>query len=947
MIAAPAFGDDALAMVQLLQRERDLEQLGRAVERASWDVGGAVVIEGPAGIGKTALLRAAVARGRAVGVDVLEARGDELESDFPFGVVRQLFEARLRHASPERRVDLLDGAARLAGPAVMPERDESVRVRDARSILHGLYWLVSRLSRDAPLMLAIDDLHWADAASIRFLLYMIGRLEGVRVLVTGCVRSGEPAAAGPLLERLLASRESEYVRPGPLTEAGVAQLLTFGVGAAPDEKFVAECREVTGGTPFLIKELIAEMREQGISPTSESALRVRELGPGEVGRAARLRIERRGSAAVALATAVSVLGTDADLPRSARLAGIERDAALGAVDELVAAHVLEAGSPLTFVHPIVRSAIYNELSTADRSRVHQSAAELLAADGAPDDVIAAHLLATAPSGRVDVVGRLRAAAAAAQARGAPDSAVAYLRRALEERPGRDLRAHVLFDLGIAEKMVRDRAAADHLSEARRLFVDPAARAAAAVELGDILSFSGQWEQAYAVIDEEIAEAEHLAPTLAMRLQTSRVLGSLFDANTATEVDQRLPALRQAVRNGDASRETLLALAAVEAFRTGDAETVVGLVERGLDHGRFLAQQPGAWMLAQAFAALVHVDELDRADQMVEDMAIAAQAAGSVFTYVTVTAGRLWVGRLRGELRGLGDELRAAVAFGQEHDLASGVPVSIWFGIDALIECEGFDDLAEIELGVRLSDTLARRLTAAELADARARLLLARGEREAAISELRLCGEILTAMRAQPNVIPWRSTLALALAPDDPAAARSLVDAELEEARRIGLARSIGIALRARGLIGRGPAGVEDLRQAERTLRDSPARLEHARALVELGAARRRNNERAAARDPLREGLDLADRCGAIRLAERARTELVAAGARPSRTKLTGRDSLTPSEHRVAMMAADGMTNTQIAEALFVSAKTIENQLGRVYKKLAIASRADLRDKLEI
>jgi DNA-binding NarL/FixJ family response regulator len=139
----------------------------------------------------------------------------------------------------------------------------------------------------------------------------------------------------------------------------------------------------------------------------------------------------------------------------------------------------------------------------------------------------------------------------------------------------------------------------------------------------------------------------------------------------------------------------------------------------------------------------------------------------------------------------------------------------------------------------------------------------------------------------------------------------------------------------------GETGLELLRDSLATLERTDAPLERARTLVELGAALRRGNQRAAAREPLTAGLDLAHVCGAERLAARAVEELQASGARPRRQRASGPDALTSAEARVARMAADGMTNKEIAQALFVTAKTVENQLGVVYRKLGVRSRDQL------
>jgi DNA-binding CsgD family transcriptional regulator len=181
--------------------------------------------------------------------------------------------------------------------------------------------------------------------------------------------------------------------------------------------------------------------------------------------------------------------------------------------------------------------------------------------------------------------------------------------------------------------------------------------------------------------------------------------------------------------------------------------------------------------------------------------------------------------------------------------------------------------------------------------------------------------------------------------DEREEARRLGSEEVELARQWGAPRALGKALRTAGLVEGGEAGLSLLRAAVDVLQDSPALLERARALTELGAALRRANRRAEAREPLRQGLEVAHGCGAKPLAQRAHTELVATGARPRRLALSGVEALTPSERRVADMAADGMTNRDIAQALFVTPRTVEVHLSNAYRKLGISARSQLSDAL--
>jgi DNA-binding CsgD family transcriptional regulator len=198
----------------------------------------------------------------------------------------------------------------------------------------------------------------------------------------------------------------------------------------------------------------------------------------------------------------------------------------------------------------------------------------------------------------------------------------------------------------------------------------------------------------------------------------------------------------------------------------------------------------------------------------------------------------------------------------------------------------------------------------------------------------------------PAWIPWRSEAALALHQlGEIERAKRLCDEELELARRCGAGRPLGIALRARGLVDGGHDGIELLRESRAVLAASPAMLERAQTLIALGAALRRRNARSEARETLTEGLVLAEDCGAAPLADEARTELTATGARARSEYRIGADSLTPSERRVCELAARGKSNPEIAQLLFVTRATVESHLHSAYRRLDISSRNELADAL--
>lgn len=235
-----------------------------------------------------------------------------------------------------------------------------------------------------------------------------------------------------------------------------------------------------------------------------------------------------------------------------------------------------------------------------------------------------------------------------------------------------------------------------------------------------------------------------------------------------------------------------------------------------------------------------------------------------------------------------------------------------------------------------------------LLNARGRLRVAQGRPREAIADLEACGEMLhSAGLVCPAYLEWRSDLALAdLSVGEQEAARRIAAEELALAREWEGPREIGISLRTSGLVEGGERGIELLAESVSVLDRSEAKRDLAHALVEHGAALRRAGRRRDAREPLRRGLDLASRCGSLALAERAREELVAAGARPRRAVLSGPESLTASELRVARLAAEGHSNREIAQALFVTRRTVEVHLTSAYRKLEIDSREALAAALE-
>jgi hypothetical protein len=431
----------------LLERAAELEVLEELVG-ATGHGGRLLAVEGPPGIGKTALVTAAKGLGQAAGLRVLGARGSELERSFSFGVVRQLFEPLLASERGDERAGLLAGAAALAAPVFDPARVADDPAGDSSlATLHGLYWLTANLAERQPLLLALDDLQWSDLASLRWLAYLLPRMEGLELLVVAALRPHEPGEDQALVAQIVSDPLAAVVRPSALSVEATAQLLRDSVSDEAEDAFSAACHQETGGNPLLLRELVHAVAADGLAPTGANAPRVHDLAARAGSRVISIRLAGLPRGATNLAQAVAVLGDDADPRLAGALAGLEGPAVSDAADALVRVEVLRPTAPFGFVHPLIGAAVYETMAAAERECAHATAARLLLDAGLEPERAAAHLLRSPPSADAAIVATLRGTARRAGSRGASESAAAYLRRALAEPPPEAERAELLAELG--------------------------------------------------------------------------------------------------------------------------------------------------------------------------------------------------------------------------------------------------------------------------------------------------------------------------------------------------------------------------------------------------------------------------------------------------------------------------------------------------------------------
>ena len=924
----------------LVERERELAELSVELDASLSGDGRVLVIEGPAGVGKTRLLMEARSQAADRGARALIGRASQLEREFPFGVVRQLFEAEL--AEPELRERALSGAAAPAQAvfSALPDPGQGDGVDASFAILHGLYWMTLNIAQEQPLVLAIDDLQWSDRPSLRFLAYLARRIEGLPVLAASTVRTGEPPTDESLMGDIGQDPATMYIRPAPLTQAGVAALVTERLGSA-ENAFAAACHGTTGGNPLLVRQLLTALEGEHVEPTAQNARVVREIGPRAVSRSVLLRLARMPSQTIAVARAVAVLGESAELPTVAALAELPDTQAAAAIATLARAEILRPEAPLGFVHPLVRDAVYPELPPGEREMQHARAARILHEAGAQADQVATHLMAVPRHADAWASEVLVEAGRSALRRGATENAVAYFTRALEEPPPDELRPLVLFELGLVSALTNALDAIPHLQAAYDEAPNAQMKAMSAYALSRCLLFA-QTPTAginFARRARQEIDAEEFVD-VHRSLQALDAIGHWFgvsDDQTLTELER--------FRGGESAGEgpgarMLDAMVAYDLFQSaGPVDECIRLARRALADQVLIEYDNGLFNIP-ALIVLTYSDAEDTIHQW-DIVQADAYRRGSMFGKSATDGWRGFTLLHLGELVEADQLLEAAYA----GLVAYGYAESVYHYFVA------FHSRTILNRGdaVRARQVLERVQDTGDAADgprywvrSNIELLLAENKVEQALEATFDLEQRFPPRMTNPACWPYRSLRARALCRlDRRDEAVALVEEELELVRQYGAPGIVGRTLKTLGQMKGDHEGVDDLAEACEVLEGSHAALERAEALAAYGGALRRTRQPTDAREPLRRALELAEKCGATVLAEQTRSELYATGARPRTDAVSGIAALTASERRVADLAAEGNSNRDIAQALFVTPKTVEVHLSNAYRKLGIRSRRDL------
>ncbi|MFI8894022.1 helix-turn-helix transcriptional regulator [Streptomyces paradoxus] len=918
--------------------------LAAGIARARSGTGGLVLLRGATGTGRTSVLEAAAEAAAAQGMRVLRSRCAPGYASGPFAAVRQLLDPVVELEQPD------------------PAADEQEQAALLWRILHAH-------ASETPMLLAVDDVHLADGPSYRWLVETARHVDRLPlpVLLAVTERSQydiDPPAPG-FTHTLSPALVDTHTLP-PLTADSAARLVRTEHPDAPAE-WIETCTRAGAGSPLLLRALLDDLgavirrpaavhgddagtpgrHPAGDSPTPYPPVPETSaaLYPGSYPAAVHWWLDSAGPVTAEVARVLAVLGegwSDPGEPLAgllAELAGADPARVAGWLTAMTGLGLLRSGPDghPRYAHPLLRDAVLAGVPDARRRAVHRAAAETMLHRGAPTGTVARHLLLCGPVDAPWAPAVLRDAAALALRDGRSEQAVPFLRRALEEPLPEDHRQRILTELGSLECAGPESSAGmTRLTEALRLHGTPQDRVRAAVALGTALAGRGRTRAAVEVlrtVDGQLSGH----PDLGAALQTASALLSDQDQTVRQDVYRRLSdtAERSPELVGPAARALLVRYAATAALTSADD---------AMRRVRALLAEPAhpltePFLLGTAAAVAQWADELDEADRLV-DRGLAGQRPDLLHPmHAALLNTRADIAAARGEYALLPAE-RPGPAQGPSNVHATTLIALVETGRaeQARRLADGFD-LREAPDNWELNRFLYARGVQRAAAD----------DTAGALHDFLECGRRQTARDVvSPVVTPWRTAAAeCRLALGSPREALALAEEELRLARVWNTPRTVGRALRVLGTVTGGRRGLHLAEEAVRILTDAPpaARGELVAALLAQGRQLTAAGERARARECLRTAARHAERLGAVRLRTLAEDALRDGGARRAATVRTGSGSLTGSELRIARLAADGRTNSEIAGLLHLARRTVETHLTSTYKKLGIRRRAELGQAL--
>ncbi|WP_242903409.1 AAA family ATPase [Actinomadura terrae] len=906
----------------LAERYKELSSLDAMFEECAGGSVRVAIVGGPVASGKTALLHALAERAVDAGALVLSAAASRAEQALPLGVLDQLLR-NVESADGDIEPELsplddaltralsspgLDATAHLASPSV----------RDLLCRLH-------RLAGDRPVLIAVDDVEYADDLSLRCLLYLVRRLRSDRVMVVFAELFG-PRRRHPILETdVMRQPYCRYIRLEPLSPFAVGTLLSQRTSRPGAQRLAGAFHRSTGGNPLLVKALLKDSLDpvRGMSAPA----------PGEAFQEAVVRcLHRYESPELDVARAIAILGDAASPDLLAATLGLSRHPVAEAVETLTVAGLLDG---MRFRDGAALVAVLRSIPPDDRAALHAAAATALHNAGFPIGTVTEHLLCGGGPREPWEVAVLRETAEQALDDGDGRRALLLLQRA--RRHSADEREHAVATSLIARaEWLLDPAGAERLlpelgSAVRRGLLT----GRYAVRAVDYLLWHGRPQDAAELLGE-------------LRHHDARATGKALHRLRAHYPDTVPPAWADA--DAAPGRPSLAPhLSAVHTL-SDDADELLTSAEKVLQCAR--PDDSALIPVIAALAALIYGGSLDKAEFWRESLAAEAGVRRTpVWEGLLAGIGALADLR-RGDLRAAHRQASRALAVmpARSWGVAIGLPLASMVAADL-----GLGDLdgAEACLGTAVPEAMFQTRAGLHYLEARGWFHMSTGRLHAALGDFQVCGELMARWELDiPAVVPWRSSAAYAYAGlGRLAEGRALAEEQLAMLPSWDR-RTRGITLRALARTSDLPVRRELLSEAVEVLQRSHDRLELARALHDLSRVQRGLGEPGTARRTARRADRLAEASGA-QVRDRSPCTLAPAAAQPpaatedvpAPVARPGVEELSNAELRVAALAADGYTNRQIAAKLFITVSTVEQHLTRVYRKLRLSRRSDLPSAL--
>lgn len=870
----------------LFERDDELEVVGRSLSRALDGAGGVVVVAGPLGIGKTALLRALPHHRDARGFAVLHASASPLERDCPHGVIRQLQDA------------------------------------------------AADLTADPPLLVLVDDLQWSDDESLVALEALARQAAHRRALLVVTVREGDPFADRPAVVSIVAGAAIR-IRPRPLLPGGSAALVRTRLGPECDDEFALACHQMTAGNPMLLTALALAWAVRGLPPVAVNVGVLREMRSAWARDRFAPCVRAQPEQALALLKALAMLG--GGLTDAAEVAGLDRGTAHEVTRALRKVGLL---SGTGFAHPGVQAAVEEAMTAAERDDLHVRSVRFLYDSGRPEEEIAGHLLGmTRPLGSW-VVEILRIAADTALRNGSPEKAARFLRRALlDTSPDGEDRAKLLVDLATAVRGFDVPAAVRSITYAAPLLREPRDRATALIRLTPSVMADAP-DAVLRMLRQtgtELGDPAGLGAVdreLALRVESRVRSTGMTNRGELVRAAQRLSGFGAHPPMSTGAERELLAvlLHSVTIGVQKPADEVAALAECLLAHEP--AYSPHSFSAAPLLVScLAAADSPGVTTNWLEQALVVARDRGDAVEQAMIRSEQALVHLLSGRVDAAARAAADAGALAAGDWSAVGTSTAVVLAAVALqLRDPVLTGQALIFAGsVPVNDSLAAVVGLLRASDA-----VLRGNLATAAESLVECGARLDRSGwRNPVLYPWRTSLAL-LKHRFGETEEALLLAEEERliAEEWGAPSGIGRAWRVMGAVSGERGGVEPTRRAVEVLESSSHKLELALAL--------RQWAQLSGRDDLwRKCLEVAVGVGAGSVAAQARAAL------DRRTPVERVTRLTPSERRVALLAVSGRSNHEIAEELAVTSRAVEKHLTNTYRKLGVRRRAELAEALHL